>query len=453
MQLFSTNATSANHQLVSFQQAVFKSLPEDNGLYMPVFIPRLPDSFLQHIEKYTFQEIAFEVAQTIIGDEIPALALRNIVEEAINFEAPIITLDQQVRVLELFHGPTLAFKDFGARFMARVMSWFLQKDPAAQQINILVATSGDTGGAVAQGFLNVPGIEVTLLYPKGKVSDVQEKQLTTVGNNVSALEVDGTFDDCQHMVKQAFLDQELNQRLNLSSANSINISRLIPQSFYYFNAYAQLKRETSYSPEQKLVFSVPSGNFGNLCAGLIARAMGLPVHQMIAATNANDIVPNYLLTGNFQPRPSVRTLSNAMDVGNPSNFARLRAFYQSEEDMPEEAVLTAIKRDIIGKPYTNEETQQGITEVFQKYFGYVMCPHTAVGYLGLKDYLKEKDASTCGVILATAHPAKFIDTVEQATGEQIVLPDSLQRLMYEQKNATSISNQYENLKAFLLQKA
>lgn len=451
MQLFSTNATSENSQLVNFQQAVFKSLPDDNGLYMPMFIPRLSESFLDEIEKYTFQEIAFEVAQSLIGDEIPALALRSIVEDAIDFEAPVITLDQQVRVLELFHGPTLAFKDFGARFMARVMSWFLQKDPAAQEIDILVATSGDTGGAVAQGFLNVPGINVTLLYPKGKVSDLQEKQLTTVGNNVSALEVDGTFDDCQRMVKQAFLDQELNRRLSLSSANSINISRLIPQSFYYFNAYAQLKREASYNPEQKFVFSVPSGNFGNLCAGLIARTMGLPIHKIIAATNINDIVPNYLLTGDFQPRPSVRTISNAMDVGNPSNFARLRAFYQTEENMPEEAVLAAIKKDILGKRYTDEETQQGIKGVFQKYFGYVMCPHTAVGYLGLKDYLKKQDASTCGVILATAHPAKFIDTVEDATGEKIVLPDSLQRLLYEQKNATSVSNQYEDLKEYLLQ--
>lgn len=452
MQLFSTNDKTRD-QAVSFKEAVFKSMPEDNGLFMPGFFPELPASFIKQIEKYTFQEIAFEVAQTLISDEIPALALRGIIEDAINFNAPVVVLNEQVRVLELFHGPTLAFKDFGARFMARVMSWFLQEDPVAKEINILVATSGDTGSAVAQGFLNVPGINVTLLYPKGKVSNLQEKQLTTVGNNVTALEIEGTFDDCQRMVKQAFLDQELNKRLNLSSANSINISRLVPQSFYYFNAYAQLKREISFDSERTIVFSVPSGNFGNLCGGLIAKRMGLPIHQIIAATNVNDIVPKYLYTGNFQPKPSVRTISNAMDVGNPSNFARLKAFYQTDPSMNETDLLSAIQLDIIGKHYTDIQTKEAIGEVFLKYFGYVMCPHTAVGYIGLQDYLKEQNKSAYGVVLATAHPAKFMDVVEEVIDEKISLPDSLQLLLDKEKRTIPLSNSYNDLKEYLLQKS
>lgn len=452
MQLFSTNDKTRD-QAVSFKEAVFKSMPEDNGLFMPVFFPELPASFIKQIEKYTFQEIAFEVAQTLISDEIPALALRGIIEDAINFNAPVVVLNEQVRVLELFHGPTLAFKDFGARFMARVMSWFLQENPVAKEINILVATSGDTGSAVAQGFLNVPGINVTLLYPKGKVSNLQEKQLTTVGNNVTALEIEGTFDDCQRMVKQAFLDQELNKRLNLSSANSINISRLVPQSFYYFNAYAQLKREISFDSERTVVFSVPSGNFGNLCGGLIAKRMGLPIHRIIAATNVNDIVPKYLYTGNFQPKPSVRTISNAMDVGNPSNFARLKAFYQTSPSMNETDLLSAIQLDIIGKHYTDIQTKEAIAEVFLKYFGYVMCPHTAVGYIGLQDYLKEQNESAYGVVLATAHPAKFMDVVEEAIDEKISLPDSLQLLLDKEKRTIPLSNSYNDLKEYLLQKS
>lgn len=452
MQLFSTNDNKRD-QVVSFKEAVFKSMPVDNGLFMPKSIPELPAVFFQQIEKYSFQEIAFEVAQTLIGDEIPAPALRDIIEDAINFNAPVVVLDERIHVLELFHGPTLAFKDFGARFMARVMSWFLQKDPAAEDIHILVATSGDTGGAVAQGFLNVPGINVTLLYPKGKVSDLQEKQLTTVGNNVTALEIDGTFDDCQRMVKLAFLDQELNAKLNLSSANSINISRLVPQSFYYFNAYAQLKREPAFDPKRAVVFSVPSGNFGNLCGGLIAKRMGLPIRQIVASTNENDIVPNYLFTGSFEPRPSVRTISNAMDVGDPSNFARLKAFYKTDATLSEADLLAAIQRDITGKRYTDAQTKEAIREVYQQYDHYVMCPHTAVGYLGLKEYMKESNQSAYGIILATAHPAKFIDVVEDVTEEKIPLPYNLQLLLDKNKQAISISNNYDDLKAYLLQKS
>ena len=449
MHLYSTNDTHQT-QPFTFQEAVFKSLPDDNGLFMPASLPRLPASFFATIEARTFADIAFKVAEALLSDEIPPDELRRLIDDAIDFDAPLVKLDDQIQVLELFHGPTLAFKDFGARFMARVMSWFLQKSPQQQDVNILVATSGDTGGAVAQGFLGVPGIRVTLLYPKGKVSDLQEKQLTTVGHNVTALEVDGTFDDCQRLVKQAFLDTDINRKLNLASANSINISRLVPQSFYYFWAYAQLKQQPGFDPNRELVFSVPSGNFGNLCGGLIAQRMGLPVHRFVASTNANDIVPQYLTSGEFTPRPSVRTLSNAMDVGNPSNFARLLAFYQTD-DADATVMWGAIKKNIVGKFYTDAQTQQAIRVVYEQHDGYVMCPHTAVGYLGLRDHLRETDSDAYGVVLATAHPAKFLDTVEAAIKRDYPLPPALQALVSQKKRATPLNNQYEALKAFLLE--
>ena len=449
MHLYSTNDTH-QAQPFTFQEAVFKSLPDDNGLFMPKSLPRLPAAFFATIEARTFPDIAFKVAEALLGDEIPADELRLLIDDAINFDAPLVPINDQIQVLELFHGPTLAFKDFGARFMARVMSWFLQKSPQQQDVNILVATSGDTGGAVAQGFLDIPGIQVTLLYPRGKVSDLQEKQLTTVGHNVTALEVDGTFDDCQRLVKQAFLDTDINRKLNLASANSINISRLVPQSFYYFWAYAQLKHQPSFDPNRELVFSVPSGNFGNLCGGLIAQRMGLPVHRFIAATNANDIVPQYLTSGEFTPRPSVRTLSNAMDVGNPSNFARLLAFYQAD-DANATVQWSAIKKNIIGKFYTDAQTQEAVRAVYEQYEGYVMCPHTAVGYLGLRDYFRDTDSAAYGVVLATAHPAKFLDTVEAAIKRDYPLPPALQALVSQEKHATPLNNQYEALKAFLLE--
>ena len=448
MQLYSTNDTHHQHAY-NFQEAVFTSLPTDNGLFMPAAFPRLPSRFFEQIETYSFSEIAFTVAQALLDGEIPDNALHEIIDDAINFEAPLVALDEQTHVLELFHGPTLAFKDFGARFMARVMSYFLQKNPQEKDVNILVATSGDTGGAVAQGFLGVPGIHVTLLYPKGQVSKLQELQLTTVGHNVSALEIDGTFDDCQRMVKQAFLDTEINQKLNLASANSINISRLVPQSFYYFNAYAQLKRQSSFDPARPLVFSVPSGNFGNLCGGLIAHRLGLPIYRIIAATNANDIVPEYLTSGTFSPRDSVRTLSNAMDVGNPSNFARLKAFYQNDRTTDNNTLWEAIKEEITGKFYTDVQTKEAIRNVYQQY-QYTMCPHTAVGYLGLQDYLAEQDQSVYGVILATAHPAKFLDVVEDAIEQSYPLPDSLNALLHQEKQAVPLAGQYEALKEYLL---
>ena len=448
MQLYSTNDTHHQHAY-SFQEAVFKSLPADNGLFMPATFPRLPSRFFEQIETYSFSEMAFTVAQALLDGEISDDALHEIIDDAINFEAPLVTLDEQSHVLELFHGPTLAFKDFGARFMARVMSYFLQENPQEKDVNILVATSGDTGGAVAQGFLGVPGIHVTLLYPKGQVSKLQELQLTTVGHNVTALEVDGTFDDCQRMVKQAFLDTEINRKLNLASANSINISRLVPQSFYYFNAYAQLKRQPSFDPARPLVFSVPSGNFGNLCGGLIAHRLGLSIHRIIAATNANDIVPEYLTSGTFVPRDSVRTLSNAMDVGNPSNFARLKAFYQNDRTPDDNTLWEAVREEITGKFYTDVQTQEAIRNVYQQH-QYMMCPHTAVGYLGLQDYLAEQDQSVYGVILATAHPAKFLDVVEDAIEQSYPLPDSLNALLHQEKQAVPLAGQYEALKEYLL---
>jgi len=449
MRLYSTN-DNRKQQSVSFQEALFRSLPDDKGLYMPDVFPRLKDRFFQNIENLSLPEIAFEVAEKLLADEIPAIKLQEIIDDAINFPAPVVKLNEQVHVLELFHGPTLAFKDFGARFMARTMSWFLQQSPSDKEIHILVATSGDTGGAVAQGFLNVPGIRVSLLYPKGKVSELQEKQLTTVGNNVEALEIEGTFDDCQCMVKEAFLDPELRQHMRLASANSINISRLIPQSFYYFNVYAQLMREPAFSPEQHLVFSVPSGNFGNLCGGLIAKRMGLPIHRIVASTNVNDIVPAYLDSGKFDPRPSLQTISNAMDVGNPSNFARLQAFYQQEPRLSEADLLLQIQQDIVGRRYDDEQTRKAIKEVFDHYYGYVMCPHTAVGYLGLKDYLAGMEEPAIGIVLATAHPAKFIDTVEETIGEKVQLPDSLKAAMEGEKNASLLPASFDALKQHLL---
>src|SRR5476649_636966 len=314
MELYSTNNTASR---VSFKEAVFNSMPQDKGLYMPVNIPRLDDKFLTHLDEYTLPEIAFHVAQRLIGDDIPADDLKAIITDAINFLAPAVKLEENVFVLELWHGPSLAFKDFGARFMSRVMGYFLKE--GEQQLDVLVATSGDTGGAVALGFLGVPNTRVTILYPKGKVSVIQELQLTTNGQNIRAIEVNGTFDDCQALVKQAFTDKELNEQFRLTSANSINIARLIPQTFYYFNAYAQALKEG----KNKIIFSVPSGNFGNIGAGLLAWKMGLPVEQFIAATNANDAVPEFLKTGVYQPKLSIQTISNAMDVGNPSNWVRI----------------------------------------------------------------------------------------------------------------------------------
>ena len=431
MNLYSTNHQSPN---VGLEEAIFRGLPPDNGLYMPTVFPRLSDSIINQLDSLSLQDIAFEVCKVLLGDDIPSADLATIVNHAINFEAPLVELKKDTYVLELFHGPSMAFKDFGARFMASLMSYYLQK--SQKEIRILVATSGDTGGAVAQGFFQTPGVSVTILYPSGKVSDIQEKQLTTLGHNVTALEVDGTFDDCQALVKQAFLDNELSTKFNLASANSINIARLIPQSFYYFNAYANLKAKGL-----PLVFSVPSGNFGNLSAGMIAYRLGMPIQKFIAATNINDVVPRFLSSGLFSPVPSLETISNAMDVGNPSNFIRLKLLAE-ESDL-------SISDLLAGFSFDDLQTKEAMKSVFDQ-FKYVMCPHTAVAYLGLEAYRHSEKSTNSGVVLSTAHYAKFLDVVEDTIGQKVAIPDRLSELLTKQKVAISMSKNFPDFKHYLL---
>ena len=430
MKLYSTN----NHKLsVDFKTAVFNSLPADKGLYMPNVLPSFDNETIQNWDKKTLPEIAFDVAQTLLKDVIEAEDLKHIIDDAINFEAPLIKLADDTYVLELFHGPSLAFKDFGGRFMSRIMSHLLKNEE--KEIKILVATSGDTGGAVALGFLNIPGIKVSILYPKGKVSAIQELQLTTNGNNIEAIEIEGTFDDCQRLVKQAFLDEELNANLNLTSANSINISRLIPQMFYYAHTWARLKSEFD-----DVIFVTPSGNFGNIAAGMIANKMGLPVKQFIAATNSNDIVPQYFKTGVYTARPSVTTLANAMDVGDPSNFVRILDLYDNDID--------ALKTKLISLSYSDEQIKHAIASVHQHH-KYLMCPHTATGYLAVNEVRKTDDDKTAYVILATAHPCKFPDVFEELN---IALEDPEQVDVMKKKAQLKVimRNSFEDFKAHLL---
>lgn len=429
MKLYSTKNPTA---FVSLKEAVFKGLPDDNGLFMPDFIPQLEADFIENLKNHSFQSIAFTVAKTLLRGVIPDEDLKILVERAIDFPAPVVKLDDSTHVLELFHGPSLAFKDFGARFMAQLMSYFNQED--TRELVILVATSGDTGGAVAAGFYKTLGIKVVILYPSGKVSMLQEKQLTTLGENITALEVEGTFDDCQALVKQAFLDRELTNKIRLSSANSINIARLIPQSFYYFEAFKQVEAHG-----KPVVFSIPSGNFGNLTAGLFAQKMGLPVSKFIAATNANDVVPQYLASGTYTPTPSVPTLSNAMDVGNPSNFARMLDLYGSTWNI--------MTKNIVGYAYDDETTKQAMREVKAKY-DYVIDPHGAVGYLALKDYQKEHDV--VGIILETAHPAKFLNDVESILEQKIDVPERLASLADKKKESRLSPTDFGDFKNWLL---
>jgi len=433
LKLYSTKNPATR---VSFKEAVFNSMPQDKGLYMPVNIPRLDDKFLNNLDEYTLPEIAFHVAQNLIGDDIPADDLKEIIADAISFLAPAVKLEENVFVLELWHGPSLAFKDFGARFMSRVMSYFLEK--GEKQLDVLVATSGDTGGAVALGFLGVPNTRVTILYPKGKVSDIQELQLTTNGQNIRAVEVDGTFDDCQALVKQAFTDKDLNEKFRLTSANSINISRLIPQTFYYFNAYAQLlKRDIS-----KVVFSVPSGNFGNIGAGLLAWKMGLPVSHFIAATNVNDTVPEFLKTGVYQPKPSVATLSNAMDVGDPSNWVRIADMFKEDAE--------ALKTQVTGYSYNDEQTLEAIKFIFDNY-NYVACPHTAIAWQALRDWQQDNyKRDTAGIFLSTAHPCKFPDVFPESIGGKVDVPEQVAGLSKKQKHATALGKDFAGFKDYLL---
>ena len=425
LQFYSTNNRS---NIQPLKEAVLRSLPVDRGLYMPEEITPLPDSFWENWRDLSLGELGFQVTQHLFQGAIPDEDLRPLIHEAINFEAPLHRLKDNLSVLELFHGPTLAFKDFGARFMARLMGYLTRDD--GRDLTVLVATSGDTGGAVASAFHNVPGTQVIILYPKGGVSALQEKQLTTLGGNITALEVNGTFDDCQRLVKAAFSDRELSEQLNLTSANSINISRLIPQSFYYFEAARQL-------PEGQLpTFIVPSGNFGNLTAGLLAHRLGLPVEQFIAATNVNDVVPSYLKSGTYLPRPSVATISNAMDVGAPSNFARMVDLF-ARLDQPEAQSLTesdayaGMSTTLTGASYGDAQTRGAILEAWNTYH-YAMCPHTAVGYLAAKDFPSNNHA----IILATAHPSKFLPTMEEELGEHsIEIPERLACLAQEPKVA------------------
>lgn len=434
MKYYSTNKSAPE---ASLSEAVIKGLAPDKGLYMPETIKRMPDSFFAGIKNMSFQEISLEVAKAFFGEDIPEAKLKEIVYDALNFDTPLVKIEDGIYSLELFHGPTLAFKDVGARFMARMLGYFVSQEGADKEVNVLVATSGDTGSAVANGFLGVKGINVIVLYPKGKVSEIQEKQFTTLGQNITALEIDGTFDDCQRLVKSAFMDDELNKHMNLSSANSINVARFLPQAFYYFNAYAQALRE---GVSGELVVSVPSGNFGNLTAGLFAKRMGLPVKRFIAANNRNDIFLGYLNTGKYNPRPSVATLANAMDVGDPSNFARILDLYGGSHE--------AITKDISGYRYTDESIRKVAKEAFDR-TGYLLDPHGACGYEALKDGLKESET---GIFLETAHPAKFLETVESIIGRRIEIPAKLQAFMKDEKRSIAMSADFDDFKKFLMER-
>lgn len=422
-------------RFVTLKEAVLTGIQGSDGLYMPESIPVLSPGFFDRLPDMSLQQIAHEVTQAMLGDDLSKEVIKQITEDALNFPIPLVQLDENIYALELFHGPTLAFKDVGARFMAGLFEHLLQQDD--KQIHILVATSGDTGGAVANAFFNKRNIRVTILYPSGKVSPLQELQLTTLGGNIHALEVDGTFDDCQALVKQAFADASIQNQINLASANSINFARFFPQSFYYFYAYGQLQK---LHPGSQVVISVPSGNFGNLTGGLVAKRMGLPVHHYIAANNANDVVKEYLHTGTYTARPSVQTISNAMDVGNPSNFSRMLSLYNNNWD--------AMKADVSGYSYSDDETKKAIAAVLENH-NYLCDPHGAVGYLALEEYLDGKPYST-GVFLETAHPCKFNEVVEEVIDVKVAIPESLQAMQGRQQYKQNMQADYEKLKDYLL---
>ena len=416
---------------VSFKEAVIQGLASDKGLYFPKSITPLPNSFFEKIEQLTNEEIAFEVIKQFVGNDIPDPNLRSIIAETLCFDFPTVPVEKNIFSLELYHGPTMAFKDVGARFMSRCLAYFNQ-DFENKQNTVLVATSGDTGGAVASGFLGVDGVDVVILYPSGKVSDIQERQLTTLGQNIKAIEVDGVFDDCQDMVKKAFLDSELYHK-NLTSANSINIARWLPQMFYFFFAYKQLK-----SHKKLLVFSCPSGNFGNICAGIMAKRLGLPIEHFVAATNVNDTVPQFLATGTYSPKPSKATISNAMDVGNPSNFIRIQELYHHD--------LAAFKADFSSYSYDDELTKFTLLKLYEE-TGYIAEPHGIVGYLGLKKEFS-RFPNAIGVFLETAHPIKFLDTVELVLGITLPIPSQIESVLHKPKVSFKIKT-YNELKAFL----
>ena len=431
MKYYSTNRSVPE---VSLREAVIKGIADDRGLFMPERIETLPDAFFSGIQDLSFQDISFEVAKKFFGEDIPDGDLRTLVDDTLSFDCPVMHVQDQIYALELYHGPTMAFKDVGGRFMARLLAYFLQGQQ--EQVNVLVATSGDTGSAVANGFLGVPGIRVYVLYPKGLVSEIQEKQFTTLGQNITALEVDGTFDDCQRLVKSAFLDEELRSSLTLTSANSINVARFLPQAFYYFNAYARMRGK---GVANEIVVSVPSGNFGNLTAGLFAKKMGLPVKRFLAANNENDVVHQYLQTGLYAPRTSVATIANAMDVGDPSNFARILDLYHHAHE--------AVRKDIQGFRYSDKEIRKVVREVYED-SGYLLDPHGATGYQALAEGLKPGET---GVFLATAHPAKFLDTMEDIVGKgNVPIPEKLAGFMKKEKLSVPLGKDFNDLKAFLL---
>ena len=430
MQFYSTNRKTSP---VSLREAVVRGLATDRGLFMPEVIRRFPPAFYQNMKEMTLREISFVVAEAFFGENVEAGKLKEIVDATLNFDSPLVQVADNRYSLELFHGPTLAFKDVGGRFMARMLSYFLGR--GGDRVTVLVATSGDTGSAVANGFLDVEGIDVVVLYPKGKVSEIQEKQFTTLGRNITALEIDGTFDDCQRLVKAAFMDRELGERLSLTSANSINVARFLPQAFYYFNAYARLREAGLSGP---IVVSVPSGNFGNLTAGLFAKRMGLPVKRFIAANNRNDIFYHYLQTGSYEPRPSVATIANAMDVGDPSNFARILDLYGRS--------LEAIRADISAARYDDEQICRAIAETLER-TGYLLDPHGACGYLALREGLREDET---GVFLETAHPAKFRDRVEPVIGRSIEIPARLAEFMRGKKLSVELPADFGAFRDFLM---
>ena len=427
------NSLNKKSKAAEFTEAVVRGIAPDRGLYFPEKIHRLPNSFFENIEQKSIPEIAFQAIAPFVEGSIPEDELRKIIAETLDFDFPIVPITNQMGTLELFQGPTLAFKDVGARFMARCLGYF-NKENNSQKITVLVATSGDTGGAVANGFLGVPGIEVVILYPKGKVSEVQEQQLTTLGQNITALEVDGVFDDCQDMVKTAFLDEDITKHKQLTSANSINVARWLPQMFYYFIAYRALKKIN-----KPLVISVPSGNFGNICAGLMAREIGLPIDHFIASTNINDVVPDFLSSGVYTPKKSSQTISNAMDVGDPSNFIRILKIFGDDFD--------SLKETLSGFRFTDDETREALKEIHE-ISGYIADPHGAVGYLGLKEYLKDHPEKY-GIFLETAHPVKFLDTVEDTLNIKVDIPERLKETLSKTKKSIAIKD-YQGLKNFLL---
>ena len=431
MKYYSTNRKAP---LATLEEAVKRGLAPDRGLYMPERIVRLPEEFFRDMGEMDFHEIAFAAASAFFGEDIPSGDLKDIVCDTLNFDTPVVNIHDNIWALELYHGPTLAFKDVGGRFMARMLSYFVRQEKTDRKTTVIVATSGDTGSAVANGFLGVEGIDVIVLYPSGKVSEIQEKQFTTLGQNITALEVDGNFDDCQRLVKSAFMDEDLGRTMTLTSANSINVARFLPQAFYYFNAYAQLKRA---GHDSNIVFCVPSGNFGNITAGLFAWRMGLPVRRFIAANNRNDVFLEYLKTGEYTPRASVRTIANAMDVGDPSNFARVLDLYGNS--------ATLIRQDIAGCRYTDEEIGRTISSLHDKY-GYLTDPHGACGYQGLTDLLSDGET---GIFLETAHPAKFKDTVEKIIGKPVEIPERLKDFMKKEKKSIKMTNRFEDFKEYL----